>query len=186
MSNPFTRFIGYFRQNGRALRHDESAATVVEFGLLAFPFFLIVGGLLQTSVLFLAANVLDSAVQDATRQIRTGQFQTSGATLATFRTQVCDKLFGLFPDCSGLHLRVVEVTNFQSANVVEPVDRTCTTSCNWTVPESWTPGAGRSVILVQAHYRYPVVLPFGPLGMANLADGNRLMGMATVFQNEPF
>jgi hypothetical protein len=35
-------------------------------------------------------------------------------------------------------------------------------------------------------YRYPVVIPLGPLGMADLGDGRKLMGSATVFQNEPF
>lgn len=170
----------------RALRRDESAATAVEFALLSFPFFLIVAGILQTSVIFLATQVLESAVQDASRHIRTGQIQKSGTSLETFREQICGRLFGLFPDCSGLHLRVVEVTNFQSATVSVPVDPACAENCAWSLPELWTPGSGKSVVLVQAYYRYPVYIPFGPLGMANLPDGNRLLGSAAVFQNEPF
>ena len=186
MSNPFASFIDGVRSRGCALRRDERAVTAVEFGLLAFPFFLIIAGILQTSVIFLASQVLESAVHDTSRQIRTGQVQQSGGTIETFRQQVCDRLFGLFPDCAGLHMRVVEVTNFQSATVVVPVDPACASECQWTVPEAWTPGTGRSVVLVQVHYRYPVLLQFGPLGMANLADGKRLMGTAAVFQNEPF
>lgn len=168
------------------MRRDEGAATAVEFALLSFPFFLIVGGILQTSVIFLASQVLESAVHDTSRNIRTGQLQQSGATLETFRSQVCGRLFGLFSDCDGLHLRIVGVTNFQSASFVAPVNPSCTQACNWTVPEAWEPGVGKSVIMVQAYYRYPIHLQFGPLGMANLADGNRLMGVATVFRNEPF
>ena len=186
MSNPFARFADMFRSRASALRRDESAVTAVEFSLLAFPFFLIIAGILQTSVIFLASQVLESAVHDASRQIRTGQTQQAGGTLETFRSQVCDRLFGLFPNCSGLHMRVIEVTNFQSAGVVVPLDPTCTSECEWTVPQLWVPGTGRSVVLVQVYYRYPVHLQFGPLGMANLADGNRLMGTAAVFQNEPF
>ncbi len=193
MSNPFAILGEHLRQHrkargraGRSFARDEGAATAIEFALLAFPFFLIIGGILQTSVIFLASQVLESAVQDAARQVRTGQMQNSGATIETFRDQVCDRLFGIFPNCTGLHLRVVEVTDFQSAGVVVPVDPTCRENCQWTVPETWLPGTGRSVVLVQAHYRYPVVLQFGPLGMANLLDGNRLLGMAAVFQNEPF
>jgi Flp pilus assembly protein TadG len=186
MSNPFSRFVAYLGKRGRAMRRDERAATAIEFGLLSLPFFLIVGGILQTSVIFLASQVLESAVHDASRHIRTGQMQLSAATLNTFRSQVCGRLFGLFSDCDGLHLRVVELTNFQSANFVAPVDPACTENCQWTLPESWEPGVGKSVVMVQVHYRYPVYLQLGPLGMANLADGNRLVGMATVFQNEPF
>ncbi|KKB08178.1 TadE/TadG family type IV pilus assembly protein [Devosia chinhatensis] len=184
MRTLFAKIAGLFRR--RALLRDESGATAIEFGLLSFPFFLIVAAILQTSVVFLATQVLESAVHDASRQIRTGQAQQSAATLSDFRQQVCDRLFGLFPNCTGLHLRVVEVTNFQSATVTVPVDPACAQNCLWTSPEIWTPGAGKSVILVQVYYRYPVLIQLGPLGMANLADGNRLLGTATVFQNEPF
>ncbi|ODT76047.1 MAG: hypothetical protein ABS76_32455 [Pelagibacterium sp. SCN 64-44] len=186
MSKIFARFAGFLLRRGRALGPDERAVTAVEFALLASPFFLIIAGILQTSVIFLATQVLESAVHDAARQIRTGQTQQVGGTLNTFRNQVCDRLFGLFPDCEGLHMRVVEVTNFQSASVAVPVDRSCNKDCEWTVPEAWVPGNGKSLILVQVFYRYPVVLQFGPLGMADLADGNRLLGSVAVFQNEPF
>ncbi len=192
MSNPFAIVGEHLRQRRqaraqgrRSFARDEGAATAVEFALLAFPFFLIIGGILQTSVIFLASQVLESAVQDAARQVRTGRI-TDSDTIETFRDQVCDRLFGLFPNCATLHLRVVEVTDFQSATMVVPVDPECRENCQWTTPETWLPGKGRSVVLVQAHYRYPVVLQFGPFGMANLLDGNRLLGMASVFQNEPF
>ena len=177
---------GPFGGHRRAFRRDERAATAVEFALLSLPFFLIVGGVLQTSVVFLATQVLESAVQDASRQIRIGQAQQPGKSLETFRAGICDGLYGLFPDCSRLHLRVVEVNNFQSATVVVPVDTSCNENCTWTIPEEWSPGQGKSVILVQVYYRYPVPIQFGPLGMANLPDGSRLLGSAAVFQNEPF
>lgn len=170
----------------RTLRTDESAVTAVEFGLLAFPFFLIIAAILQTSVIFLATAVLESAVQDATRVIRTGQIQHGGGTDISFRSSVCDRLYGLFGDCAGLHVRVQEVTNFQSATVSVPVDQTCTEACGWTTGQSWAPGVGKSVVLVQVYYRFPVFLQLGPLGMADMPDGTRLLGAATVFQNEPF
>jgi Flp pilus assembly protein TadG len=165
---------------------DDRAVTAVEFALLGVPFFAIIAAILQTSVIFLASQVLESAVNDAARQIRTGQLHQTGATMSAFRNAVCDRLYGLFPDCAGLHIRVVEVTNFQSATVVEPVDPACRAPCTWSQPESFLPGAGRSVVLAQVYYRYPVIVQLGPLGMSNLPDGTRLMGTTTVFQNEPF
>ncbi|WIY53319.1 pilus assembly protein [Devosia sp. YIM 151766] len=186
MSKNFARFAGLFRRQRRGILRDEQGATAVEFALLAFPFFLILAGILQTSVIFLASQVLESAVHDASRAIRTGQVQQSGDSLEDFRSQVCDRLFGLFPDCSGLHMRVVEVINFQSATISVPVETTCSGDCDWTILEAWSPGDGKSIVLVQVYYRYPVALQFGPLGMANLPNGSRLLGTATVFQNEPF
>ncbi len=186
MRNPLVNFVGRFRCNAKAFRRDDAAATAVEFALLALPFFLIVGGILQISVVFLSTQILESAVHDATRNVRTGQIQRSSGTLETFRAQICDRLFGLYPDCSRLHLRVVEITNFESASVVVPTDAACTQDCDWTIPQIWLPGVGKSTVLVQAFYRYPITLQFGALGMSNMADGSRLIGTATVFQNEPF
>ncbi|MHA6298669.1 TadE/TadG family type IV pilus assembly protein [Devosia sp. CAU 1758] len=170
----------------RRLMRDERAVTAVEFGMLALPFFAIVGAILQTSVVFLAAQVLESAVNDASRAIRTGQVQTGSVTLEQFRADVCGRLFGLFADCDGLHVRVNVVTNFQSASVAPPLAADCTAPCDWSEAETWTPGVGKSVVLVQVYYRYPVVVQLGPLGMSNMGDGRRLIGSATVFQNEPF
>ncbi len=173
-------------RKGRRFLRDESAVTAIEFGVLAFPFFAIIGAILQTSVIFLASQVLESAVHDASRAIRTGQAQGDGMTLEQFRADVCNRLYGLFPDCAGLHVRVNVVTNFQSATVAPPLPSPCFAPCEWSDSEGWTPGAGRSVVLVQVYYRYPIMVQLGPLGLSNMADGRRLMGSATVFQNEPF
>jgi Flp pilus assembly protein TadG len=174
------------RRNGRRLVRDESAVTAIEFGLLALPFFAIIGAILQTSLIFLASQVLESAVHDASRAIRTGQAQGAGTTIEQFRADVCERLYGLFPDCAGLHVRVNVVTNFQSATVAPPLPSPCIAPCDWSESEGWTPGAGKAVVLVQVYYRYPVVVQLGPLGLSNMADGRRLLGSATVFQNEPF
>jgi len=174
------------KRHSRRWTRDESGVTAVEFALLALPFFSIVGAILQTSLIFLASQVLESAVYDTSRTIRTGQAQGAGMTIEGYRSAVCDRLFGLFPDCSGLHIRVSTVTDFQSANVAPPVASDCEAPCDWAENESWTPGGGKSVVLVQVYYRYPVVVQLGPLGMANMGDGRRLLGSATVFQNEPF
>lgn len=177
------------KKPGMSRRHwlaDDSGATAVEFGLLALPFFTIIAAIMQTSIIFLAGQVLESAVYDASRDIRTGLVQQTGGTLATFRTDVCNRLFGLFPNCAGLHIRVSELTNFQTATVQVPVDASCTTACTWTKPEAFSPGVGKSIVQVQVFYRYPVIVQLGPMGMSNLGDGSRLLGTATVFQNEPF
>jgi Flp pilus assembly protein TadG len=170
----------------RRLARDEGGATAVEFGILALPFFSIVAAIMQTAMVFLASQVLESAVNDASRTIRTGQIQTAGGTIETFRTAVCDRLFGLFNNCDNLHIRVISTTQFQSATVVVPVDPVCEESCNWTIPQSFSPGVGRDVVLAQVFFRYPVIVQLGPFGMSNLGDGSRLLGAVTVFQNEPF
>jgi Flp pilus assembly pilin Flp len=173
------------RRRQRDLLADQNGVTAIEFGLLGLPFFAIIAAIVQTSVIFLASQVLESAVQDVSREIRTGAVQQTAMTIDQFRTRVCDKLFGLFPDCD-LHIRVVSNTRFQSLSVVVPVDPDCLAPCPWSEPQVFTPGGGGDVVLVQAFFRYPVVIPLGIVGMANLGDGRRLLGSATVFKNEPF
>lgn len=174
----------------RGLLRDEGGVTAIEFGLLAVPFFSLIGAILETSMVFLSGQVLDSAVHDASRLIRTGQAQAEAVATGfdedTFRARVCARTFGLFGDCSGIFVRVTLVTDFASATVTPPVDWDCETDCGWTEPEVFNPGQGSSIVLVQAYYKWPIILPLGSVGMANLADGRRLLGSVTVFRNEPF
>ena len=178
---------------GRALRRrrpgfarDERGATIIEFALLAFPFFLIVGAILETSVMFLSGQILESAVQDVSRLIRTGQAQGTIVSADQFRTRICDRLYGLFSDCSGLHVEVQSVTDFSSVSITPPVDFTCKTNCNWTRSEDYTTGSGSSIIVVQVYYKWPVILRMGDLTLANLPENKRLMSASMVFRNEPF
>lgn len=167
---------------------DERGVTAIEFGLLALPFFSIIGAILETSVVFLSGQILDSAVQDSSRLIRTGQMQAANYTIDKFRTNVCDRLYGLF-DCSKLHIEVQVLNTFNAASVNPPVDFTCKTKVDcdkWTRTESYSPGAGSNIIVVQVYYKWPVLLNFGAMTLANLPTGDRVLGAASVFRNEPF
>lgn len=170
----------------RVFRRDERGVTALEFGLLAFPFFGILAGIMQTALVFLAGNVLESAVNDASREIRTGQVQQRGMTLEQFRADVCNRTSGLIADCNGLYIRVDTVTDFQSSTVTTPPVKDCQTGCQWadTPPQTFTPGQGRSIVVARVFYRYPIIIPM--VGMDTLPDGSRLLGAVAVFQNEPF
>ena len=171
---------------GAAFVRDSRGAVAIEFALLALPFFAIIAAILQTSVVFLSTQVLESAVQDASRLIRTGQANKAGFDVGRFRTEVCNRLYGLFPDCAGLHVRVSVVTNFASATAAPPVNRSCTADCTWTVPSAYDGGTASKVILVQAYYQYPIYVDIGGMGLADLPGSKRLLASTTVFRNEPF
>ena len=174
----------------RGFLRDERGVTAIEVGLLAPPFFAILGAILETSVVFLSGQILDSAVQDASRLVRTGQAQLAAMTPDQFRDRICDRLFGLFGDCSGLHVEVAEIDAFGNLNMTPPVKWTCDEDdahcSDWTRGEAYSPGRGSSIVTVQVYYQWPLILSFNGLGLANLPDGKRLMGAATVFRNEPF
>ncbi|OYX04895.1 MAG: hypothetical protein B7Z15_17285 [Rhizobiales bacterium 32-66-8] len=170
----------------RGFARDEGGATLIEFGLLALPFFSIVGAILETSVVFLSSQVLESAVQDVSRLIRTGQAQGTMESVDAFRDRVCSRLYGLFADCDGLFVEVKVITNFNDASISAPIADACTLPCDWTRLPSYTPSNSSNIVLVQVYYKWPVMLSLGDLSLANLPGNQRLMGAATVFRNEPF
>src|SRR6185369_9176211 len=97
----------------RAFARDERGVTAIEFGVLALPFFTVIFAILQTAIMFLTSQVLDSALEDASRKVRTGE--ASGYNLTQFRTLVCDSTYNLI-DCSQIQLRSAVISGF--ANIV--------------------------------------------------------------------
>lgn len=193
MATKLTSLIGAALQRRRAFLRHQKGATLVEFGLLALPFFSIVGAILETSVVFLAGQVLDSAVQDVSRYLRTGQAQEAAVDLDRFRDEVCERLYNLFSNCDSLHVEVNTITDFSSVSITPPVDWTCEEDeeepCDWTRPEAYPDGYAASpsaVMVVQVYYKWPIMLSLGGMSLANLPGGKRLLGSATVFRNEPF
>lgn len=176
----------------RGLARDEQGATLIEFGLLAPFFFAIVGAILETSVVFLSGQILDSAVQDVGRLIRTGQAQGTIVSDADFREKICSRLYGLFPNCeSNLFVDVQTIANFDSASISAPVNWNCTDlsaddCAAWTRDPAYTAGSGSSIMLLQVYYKWPIILNMFDVTMSNLPTGERLLGASTVFRNEPF
>lgn len=176
------------RRRTQSFARDERGVTVIEFALLALPFFTIIAAILETSLVFLAGQILESAVQDSSRLIRTGQAQAASYNAANFRTAICNGLYGMF-NCANLRIKVSVVSNFSSATTSYPLPTgtSCTaTSCDWTLAESYAPGVGGDVVLVQAYYKWPTVVHLPGFDMQDQPDGTRLLGAVRVFKNEPF
>ncbi|MGV3576590.1 MAG: TadE/TadG family type IV pilus assembly protein [Devosia sp.] len=169
----------------KSLARDTRGATMIEFAILAPIFFAILTAILETSVQFFAAQVLESGVYDANRSIRVGMAQQDGWTVDDYKENVCNRLYGLFGNCADLYVNVRPIGDFRSADYSVPLDLTCEKDCDWTEDEVWTPGGSSSVVLVQVYYRYPSILQF-PYAPNRLPDGRTLMSAATVFRNEPF
>jgi Flp pilus assembly protein TadG len=169
----------------KSLARDTRGATVIEFAILAPIFFAILTAILETSVQYFAAQVLESGVYDASRTIRVCQAQREGWTVADYKENVCNRLYGLFGDCADMHVDVRPINDFQSADLSVPLDLNCEEDCDWTEDDVWTPGGSSGVVLVQVYYRYPSFLQF-PYAPNRLPDGRTLLGAATVFRNEPF
>jgi Flp pilus assembly protein TadG len=170
---------------GRRFAADERGVTAVEFGLLALPFFTIIFAILQTAIMFLTMQVLDSALEDSMRMIRTGRAQAAKYTLADFRKYMCGYTFNLI-DCSQIKIKVDTLSNFAGVNL-NPAVQTCSSStCTWTIVEGFNPGVRRQVVQIAAYYRYPLLVSLPYFNLRNQPDNYRLINAVRVFRNEPF
>jgi Flp pilus assembly protein TadG len=172
-------------RKGRSFADDDRGVTAIEFGVLALPFFTVIFAIIETAMMFFATQVLDSALEDASRTIRTGQAQAGNYSLTDFRSAICGYTFGLF-DCSKIKIVVKVISSFSSATPIAPVQTCTVTTCTWSASDSFTPGVGRQIIQVSAYYRWPllVVLPY--FNLKNQPDNYRLLAAVRVFRNEPF
>ena len=154
--------------------------------MLALPFFAVIFAILQTAIMFLTAQVLDSALEDAARRVRTGEAQAY--TLADFRTYMCAYTFNLV-DCSQIQIQSAVLSSGFSG-VVKTVPQTCnTTTCTWTSGwEAYNAGATacRAVMQVSAYYRYPLMVALPYFNLRNQPDNYRLLSAIRVFRNAPY
>jgi Flp pilus assembly protein TadG len=177
----------------RAFCREDDGVTLIEFGILAIPFFTIIAAILETGLIFLAGQILDSAVQDASRSVRTGLAHSSSFDEDAFRAEICSGLYNLF-DCTAgdnerLRINVAVVGDFSSAAATYPLatGESCTSaSCPWALASAYDDGDGSSVVMVRAYYKWPTIVNLAGFNFATLPDGSRLLGATRVFKNEPF
>jgi Flp pilus assembly protein TadG len=172
------------RRRWRALFADQKGATAVEFALVGAPFIALLVALIQTFLVFFAQQLLETAINQSSRAILTGQAQAQNMNPTQFAAAVCSNLPILF-NCNNLMIDVEVAGSWSSANTGMP---TLTFDSNGKVTNTWqfNPGNPGDIIVVRAMYQWPVFL--GPLGfnLANLSNGNRLIMASTAFMNEAY
>ena len=171
---------------GGTFARDDRGVTMVEFGILAVPFFTMIFAILETALMLFANQVLDSAVEDASRMVRTGEAQNASFTVSDFRNLLCSRTFGLFGDCSAVVIRVRVIPDFASATLNSSVQNCDTNTCTWNVADLFTPGGRRQIIQVSAYYRWPLIATLPYFNLKNQPDNFRLFSATRVFRNEPF
>ncbi len=167
----------------RSFLRDERGVTAIEFGFLAIPFLALVLVILETAIIFIAGMILDNAVNDTVRLIRTGQAENANFNITSFRADVCSGTVGMMA-CEDLRIRVREVATFNAANAVPVI--TNPVNGNWNVIEQYNDGVGGSVIVAEVYYKWDPVINFRWLNINAGPDGTVLLGSARVWRNEPF
>ncbi len=172
----------------RALRRfgrSQRGAATVEFGLVLLPFFFLTFGLAEISMVGFAQASLDYAVSETSRQIRTGQAQTSGVSQAEIKARLCSNFtsFMLISCDTELYLDVDSFTSFVDAGnaITNPIQNGNFDTSGF----NYTPGAPSDIVVVRAFYRWEVMTPMMQSFVAN-AGSDRIVVSTMMFRNEPY
>src|ERR1700730_11975140 len=92
-------------------KRRNSGSVAIEFALIAPVFFLLLFGILETTLALFASMILENGMKQTARLIRTGQAQTSSMTQDQFRTALCDQVnLVLSCDASRLYIDIRSFT----------------------------------------------------------------------------
>jgi Flp pilus assembly protein TadG len=169
------------RRRRCALIWADGGATSVEFAMISIPFLALLFAIFELGAMFMASSALDSAVESASRQIRTGQLQ-AGNSAASFKTLVCNNVSWMSTsDCqANLSLDVRTFSSFSSISVTTPVS-------NGAIDQTqigFNAGSSCDIVLVRAFYPWTLIAPTLEPGLPNLNANQRLLTATVAFRNE--
>jgi Flp pilus assembly protein TadG len=163
-------------------RRHQGGATVIEFALVAMPFFLLLMALIEVTTSYFATIQLENGLETVARQIRTGEIQAANLTAAQFKNLLCNNVAPLIPCDANLY---VDVRRFDSfGNVAQPMPLNPDGTINPSF--QFDPGISGSIVLARAFYVWHVNTPIIGAFLSNMAGGDNLIGAAQVFRNEPW
>jgi Flp pilus assembly protein TadG len=165
----------------RRLRRDRSGASAIEFAFIA-PLMLIgIFGILEIAFMFLATQVLETATQDTTRLIMTGQVKSTTVSKDAFKGMVCEKAKVLL-NCQNLYVDAQAYSTMSEPNFDSPIE-----SKKFVDNTKFITGNRGDIVVVRTFYTWPVFLAgFFGYDQSNLEGGKRLLSASAAIRNEPW
>jgi len=184
-----TKHIKLPRRIRRYLKNREGA-TALEFALLILPFSFLIFGIIELAILFFFNSTLNHATAEVSRQIRTGQFQSTCSNgEAEFKAAVCSYMAGL-GDCDGrLRIEVKDGDNSFVGLADDPdADPEIDPDTGQPVipPNVYATTQARDVVIVRAQYYHELAVPTAITGLATPPGNVHRIESAVAFRNEPF
>lgn len=176
------RLADYFRAPRVVRRFNGSrdGTTAVEFAILAFPFFLLLFGIIECSLLFFAGQMLESSVDDVGRKIRTGQLNDT-MTEQEFKDEVCAATALLF-DCSEIKVDLQVAATFDALGDPPTPNGGVVDHSSY----SFTPPCPEQIAMVTVSYEWPIFTNYVAAHVSALNSGNALLNAMAVFRTEPY
>lgn len=175
------------RDAGRGFVRARSGAGAVEFALLAVPFLLLLCVIVEAAMMTLSQQTLDSAVDRATRALRTGAFQDAADgndPAGRLRRVMCGGAAVLFR-CQDLKLDVTRGSSFAAVRPAEPYD---SRRKEWAQSFGSTFQCPQGGDIVALRAAVPVLRLFNALDFTRhpMGANSQLLVATAVFSTEPY
>ena len=164
---------------------SRRGSVAVEFAMIAPLFFAMLFAIIETAIVFVAGQVLETSVQDTARLVLTGQVSsTSGTTMQQLRDNICNRASAMFT-CANLVVDVKTYSAFSTADFTsKPID-----ACTSTNTSGFILGNPGDVMVVRAFYKWPLYVTGLGYYIGGTNSGVRcnlkLLTSTSVFRNEP-
>jgi len=172
-----------FRTRWNRFTGDRRGSAAVEFALIAAPFFFLIFGLLEVCLIFIMSTLMEHAIAEAARPLRTGEAQEAGMTEEQFRQTVCAGFIDILDCDSRLSIDVRTVSNFSAT----PIGATLDADGNLENEDFiFEPGDASEIVAVRVFYEWDLITPVLSQPLVNMAGNKHLLESSAVFRNEPF
>lgn len=171
------------RRLGLRYLSDRAGVTAIEFAIVALPFLLIVLGTMEMGLAFFVNRLLDNAVLETARMVRTGQAQQSGFSVTDFKNDVCTHLPAFLCDTNKI---IVDVTTYDSFSDLDSMESLFDENGELKTEFNYDIGCASSIVVVRVIYRWPMFTALLHFDGGDTGNSERLLYSTAVFRNEPF
>lgn len=151
--------------------------------MVAGPFFLMIFAVLELGLVFLVDSMLENAVMEASRIVRTGRADTGNISAAQFKTALCAEMSVFQGDCASRAAVDVRVMPQFSDGLPDSPIRDGELNEGDLEYDRGGPG---DLMLVRVWYSQPLVTPLMQQAVSRLDSGAAVISVATAFRNEPY
>ena len=149
----------------RRFGRNRSGSAAVEFAMIAPIFFALIFAIMETGMVFLAGQVLETGVQDAARSVYTC---SAAATAVDFKTSICARASTLM-DCTKIGTDVRSYNPGTAITIADPID----SSGNYAGTKlTWQPPTNTNqTVVTRGFYQWPLYVTGLGYNIANIGRG---------------
>lgn len=140
--------------------------------------------ILEIGLILVLDAMVETAVTDTGRLVRTGQAQMQAVTEEEMLEKFCSQMNVFAGDCPSRAFMDVRVVNSFS-NPLDETDPLFSGAFD-AGKTDFKPGKPGDRIMVRVWYEHPVITPFLAQALSKSEDGKLLLTTTMAFQNEPY